>query len=97
MTDLADALSLLFLARTHVVRQAVDVVREAKASQLGRDALRIDDRVFLGEQDAVLADAQLIEHIHGFFAHWAAAHDQTLDRLQREGAQPGGARFVETA
>jgi hypothetical protein len=95
--DLADALLLLLLTRPGVVRDAVHVLREAERAQLRRQAARVDDRVLLGEQHPVFAHADLVEDLEGLEPHRAAAHDQHLQRVERERAQPGALAIAEAA
>ena len=49
--DLAHALVALVLGRAAVVAHAMHAIGP-QASQLGRERVRVDDRVLLGEQDA---------------------------------------------
>jgi hypothetical protein len=95
LDDLPDAQLLLLLPGPHVVGYAVHVAREAQAAQLGRQAARVGDRVLLGQQHAVLADADLVEDLEGLHPHGSAADDQTLHGVEREGAQPGRIALVE--
>jgi hypothetical protein len=93
--DLADALALLFLAGAHVVGNAVHVLGEAEAAQLGREAARIDDAVLLRQQHAVAVHPDCVEDLDRLLAHRPAAHDQALDLGQRERSGPHRVGAIE--
>ena len=95
--DLANPLELLLLPHAHVVGDAMDVSWEAHGPEFRSQAARIHDRILLGEQHAVFADADLIEDLEGFEAHRPATDDQALDRFEGEGADPLGVLILEAA
>src|SRR5262249_28533496 len=94
--DVGDALLALLLGGARVVGYGMHEPR-VHDTQLGRQGAREDDAVLLGEQDADLHHPHLAEDVDRLLADRAAAHDQHLHVVAREGADPGGARLAETA
>ena len=88
LDDLADTLDTLFLGCARVVGYPVDATVVGQHPQFRRQRVRIDDRVLLGEQDAVVADPHLFVDGHRFQTDRAATDDQRLEVFTREGADP---------
>ena len=54
-------------------------VRIADNAKLRGDGPRVDDRVLLREQNAVVVDSHISENVHGFLSDRATANDEGLN------------------
>ncbi len=95
LNDLADTLNTLFLGCTGVIGNPVDTAVVGQHAQFRRERVRIDDRILLGEQDAVMADAHLFVNGHGLQTNRATADDQRLEIFTGEGADPLRIRLAQ--
>ena len=94
--DVGDPLLALLLGGARVVGHRMHEPRVHDA-ELGGQRAREDDAVLLGEQHADLDHPHLAEDVDRLLADRAAADDQHLHVVAREGADPRRARLAQPA
>src|SRR5690606_7576214 len=78
LDDLANALDAFFLARAGVIGHAVHATRIGQLAQFRCQRVGIGDGILFRQQDAVAADAHLLEDVHGLLADRTATNDERL-------------------